>query len=321
MRRMTTMPMPKAAMCQVILNNTCTGKETTKATLKHAAIKRSKSVQVGSRIPVLSPPRGERAQLESLIADVWTRDVILCTGLAARPKLGHHRRPSASSIMRRMSVVSLTGTFSRKSASTTSFRVIERVEQETPRQAQPIDIVEIGSTARDQPGFKPYDGQTKTGQVDVTVHERTSSDVSTSFDRPGEHSYFLTVTSPEQMAYSLQQRRHQPGPTATVVNAPRSSVTRFIEEMGPRIAPSAYPERAGGEAHSEIPMSPSMPDLSHHGSLSTAEISMSSSTAKMMSPLTQQPRQASSTRQGRHWLGRPLLHRKSFRRTAKETQH
>lgn len=301
-------------MRQVILNNTCVGKEPAKASSKHTAINRSKSLQVSSRVPVLAPSRGDRVHLEALMSDVWTRDILFRTGLAARPRGGHHRRPSASSIMRKISEVSLTGTFSRRSTSRTlSYKAMDRAEHDTPRQLASPLLPKIDLTTKEGLSYKLLNEYGEAGHIDVTVHERTSSDVSTSLDRQGEHSYFVAGTT-EQMGYSPPQERNQSPSTAAAANIPRSSATRFIEEMGPRKAKSVG-ETDGG-AHDETLMSPSLPDMCLHeaSSPSTADISLSSSTVKMMAPLSQQPGRTHSTKQARHWLGRPLLHRRSFRR-------
>ncbi|KJR80569.1 uncharacterized protein SPSK_05461 [Sporothrix schenckii 1099-18] len=312
------MPLPKALTCHVVLNNMCSGKEPLRGMSQSTAGSRSNFVQVGSRIPVLTPPRGDRAHLESLISDVWTRDILFCTGLAARPKGGHHRRPSASSIMRKLSVASLTGTFSKRPTSHASSHKAAGVEHDILRQVDLLQQPEGGSVGGQGLVYKASTESRKIDQINVAVHERTSSDISASFDRQCERSYFLEGIT-ERMKYSLQKRSNHTGSTAVAANIPRSSATRFIEEMGPRRSDSTG--ETDNPAHRAATMSPSMPDLSPHGSQSTADISLSSSTVQMMPPLTLQPPRAHSIKQARHWLGRPLLHRRSFRRSTKETHH
>ncbi|KAK4105862.1 Dbl homology domain-containing protein [Parathielavia hyrcaniae] len=68
-------------------------------------INRSQSLQTtNSRIPVLAPARAERARLESLLADVWTRDALPYPGMTAARSRSEQL---ASSMMRKLSAVSI----------------------------------------------------------------------------------------------------------------------------------------------------------------------------------------------------------------------
>ncbi|GAB1310409.1 Round spore [Madurella fahalii] len=97
----------KTTLCQVILKNTSAVKEA--STSSHGSrINRSQSLlTTNNRIPVLAPSRAERARLEALIADVWTRDVLPFPGIPGRSKSEQLVRASASSVMRRLSAVSI----------------------------------------------------------------------------------------------------------------------------------------------------------------------------------------------------------------------
>lgn len=108
---------PKTPLCQVILKNTSAVKEA--STFSHGPqINRSRSLLItNSRIPVLVPPRAERLRLEALLADVWTKDVLPFPGITTRSRSEQLVRASASSVMRRLSSVHITGNFIMRSAS------------------------------------------------------------------------------------------------------------------------------------------------------------------------------------------------------------
>ncbi|KAK8114263.1 RhoGEF domain-containing protein [Apiospora kogelbergensis] len=84
-------------------------------------INRSQSLlTTNSRIPVLSPGRGERARLEALLADVWSRSALPFPGITNRSKSEYLVRSSASAMKRKLSVASITNTFLKRTPSTTS---------------------------------------------------------------------------------------------------------------------------------------------------------------------------------------------------------
>ncbi|KAI0482895.1 Dbl homology domain-containing protein [Xylariaceae sp. FL0804] len=110
---------PRSSLCQVILKNTSVVKETSTAT--GSPINRSQSVLATNyRIPVLAPPRADRARLEALLADVWSRKVLPFPGISTRARSEHLVRSSASTMMRKLSVASITSSFTKRSASTAS---------------------------------------------------------------------------------------------------------------------------------------------------------------------------------------------------------
>ncbi|KAK4116423.1 Dbl homology domain-containing protein [Canariomyces notabilis] len=106
----------KSPLCQVILKNTTVREAAVSGNGSH--INRSQSLYTtNSRIPVLAPSRAERARLEALLADVWTRDVLPFPGMTVRSRSEQLVRASASSVMRRLSSVSITGRFAKRSSS------------------------------------------------------------------------------------------------------------------------------------------------------------------------------------------------------------
>lgn len=113
---------PKSPLYQVILRNTSAAREGPTVS-SNRSINRSQSLlTTNSRIPVLAPARAERARLEAMLADVWTRDVLPFPGITARSRSEHAVRASASSMMRKLSAVSITGGFSRRSASSVNLQ-------------------------------------------------------------------------------------------------------------------------------------------------------------------------------------------------------
>ncbi|KAI1481688.1 Dbl homology domain-containing protein [Daldinia eschscholtzii] len=127
---------PKSPLCQVILKNTSTMKDSSSSIPPQ--INRSQSLlTTNSRIPVLTPSRGERARLEALLADVWSRKVLPFPGITYRSKSEHLVRSSASTVMRKLSVASITSTFAKRSTSATS--VPKSSEEELPHYNGSVD--------------------------------------------------------------------------------------------------------------------------------------------------------------------------------------
>ena len=88
-----------------------------------ASINRSQSLlTTNGRVPVLAPPRGERARLEALLSDVWTRDILPFPGITGRGRSEHLVRSSASSMIRKLSVASIASTFTKRSGSIASVK-------------------------------------------------------------------------------------------------------------------------------------------------------------------------------------------------------
>ncbi|KAI0846817.1 Dbl homology domain-containing protein [Daldinia vernicosa] len=127
---------PKSPLCQVILKNTSTMKDNSSSIPPQ--INRSQSLlTTNSRIPVLTPSRGERARLEALLADVWSRKVLPFPGITYRSKSEHLVRSSASTVMRKLSVASITNSFTKRSTSATS--VPKSSEEELPHYNGSVD--------------------------------------------------------------------------------------------------------------------------------------------------------------------------------------
>ncbi|KAI4173749.1 MAG: hypothetical protein LQ343_002752 [Gyalolechia ehrenbergii] len=123
---------------QVIIRNTTAARENKdESDSIFDSIGRSKSVLAASRVPILAPKRSDRSRMESSLSDVWSRDRIPFPGMSNH-KGDHPLRASASSMMRRLSRASISSTFSKRSASTTSF-----AEMKPPGASVP-DLQKIG---------------------------------------------------------------------------------------------------------------------------------------------------------------------------------
>ncbi|UQC80492.1 RhoGEF domain-containing protein [Colletotrichum lupini] len=111
---------PKSPLCQVILKNTSVLRDNSDAA-STTSINRSQSLLTTSpRIPILAPPRGERARLEALMSDIWSRDILPFPGMTGRSRSEHLVRSSASTMMRKLSVASIASSFAKRSNSVAS---------------------------------------------------------------------------------------------------------------------------------------------------------------------------------------------------------
>ena len=107
---------PKTPMCQVVVKNTSAVRDRLGNSSSTLAINRSQSLlTTNTRIPVLAPARAERARLELLLSDVWSREILPFPGITNRPRNEHLVR--ASSVMRKISIASLTGPFHKRTGS------------------------------------------------------------------------------------------------------------------------------------------------------------------------------------------------------------
>lgn len=112
---------PKPGLCQVILKNTTTLRDSTSSLPLNPTINRSQSLlTTHCRVPILAPHRAERARLEALLADIWSRDLLPFPGMTNRSRSEQIVRSSASTMMRKLSVTSIASTFTRRSNSVAS---------------------------------------------------------------------------------------------------------------------------------------------------------------------------------------------------------
>ncbi|KAG5983666.1 hypothetical protein E4U55_007590 [Claviceps digitariae] len=113
-RRATT-SCPKPALYQVILKNTSEHAPSYVSNTTSLSISRSHSLlSTKSRVSILSPPRMERARLETLLADVWSREILPFPGVSTRIRSEKFVRTSASTVMRKLSVMSIANSLARR---------------------------------------------------------------------------------------------------------------------------------------------------------------------------------------------------------------
>lgn len=119
-QRATTVGGARAPLCQVILKNTNVLRDHSNNSSATMAVNRSHSVlTTATRIPVLAPPRGERARLEALLSDVWSREVLPFPRMTVKSRGENLVRSSASTVIRKLSVASFASSFTKRSASST----------------------------------------------------------------------------------------------------------------------------------------------------------------------------------------------------------
>lgn len=111
---------PKSALCQVILKNTTTVKDTSTSSSRRPINRSQSLLTTNSRTPVLAPSRGERARLEALLADVWSRKDLPFPGITTRSRSEHLVRSSATTVMRKLSVANITSSLGKRSTSVPS---------------------------------------------------------------------------------------------------------------------------------------------------------------------------------------------------------
>ena len=130
----------RASIYQVIIRNTHNPEELHEFRQPStSAINRSHSQMTSNRIVVLAPKRSERARLESMLGDVWTKDKLPYPGMIAS-RGGQIIRASAGSLARKLSLASIHASFSRRSASLTvsskksyeTFSEVTRSRDRTP---------------------------------------------------------------------------------------------------------------------------------------------------------------------------------------------
>lgn len=116
MRRAATLGPSRAAIRQVIIKNTQAERQSVEMYHGDAVPGRSQSFLSVGHIPTIAPRRAERIRLETLLADVWTKDAIPYPGMLCR-RLENPIRASANSMMRKLSMASIASNFSKRSMS------------------------------------------------------------------------------------------------------------------------------------------------------------------------------------------------------------
>lgn len=117
-------------------------------------INRSQSLlATKGRVPVLAPSRGDRARLEALLSDVWTRDVLPFPGMTVRARNEHLIRTSAHSMIRKLSVTSITSQFTKRSASLASVTGGDSDEESIGEDITPVLNTPLPGTSETEPAL------------------------------------------------------------------------------------------------------------------------------------------------------------------------
>ncbi|KAJ3521285.1 hypothetical protein NM208_g13366 [Fusarium decemcellulare] len=100
---------PNSPLFHVILKGTSAVRPGNSTTAGLTGLNRSQSLlSTRPRIPVLAPSRSERARLEMLLEDVWSQDIIPLPGMTSIARNEQMVRRSASTMMRKLSVASMS---------------------------------------------------------------------------------------------------------------------------------------------------------------------------------------------------------------------
>lgn len=110
----------KTNLHQVIIKNTHAQKPGNNDSESSLPVLRSQSHMSSGHVPTLAPRRAERIRLETVLSDVWSRDVLPYPGMVSR-RPDNPIRASANSVMRKLSMASIASNFSKRSASFASF--------------------------------------------------------------------------------------------------------------------------------------------------------------------------------------------------------
>ncbi|KAH6689120.1 RSP protein [Plectosphaerella plurivora] len=143
---------PKTGLCQVILKNTSALKDSTTSLPMNPSINRSQSLlTTHCKVPILAPHRGERARLEALLADVWSRNLLPFPGMTNRSRSEQIVRSSASTVMRKLSVTSIATTFTRRSNSVVSMTKMFSDDEAADATAEPRRMASFRHARENRP--------------------------------------------------------------------------------------------------------------------------------------------------------------------------
>ncbi|KAK4062634.1 uncharacterized protein Triagg1_9875 [Trichoderma aggressivum f. europaeum] len=232
-QRATTVGGAKSPLCQVILKNTNVLKDHNGNASAASTINRSQSLlTTTTRIPVLAPPRGERARLEALLSDVWSREVLPFPGMTMKSRSENLVRNSASTVMRKLSVASFASTFTKRSVSSAhKNQSCEQIAMETIKRRGIL---------------RPMDSITSD---DAYISEEASRKVKRQRTAKGHALLGTPARSMKEVTGSLRRRQAQE-------NAPsRSDPTSGTYMFPTRIASTAVP-RSTRSTNSQAAMPP-----------------------------------------------------------------
>ncbi|EDO02051.1 hypothetical protein SS1G_04527 [Sclerotinia sclerotiorum 1980 UF-70] len=145
--RATTMKGQTTIPRSVIVRNTSAATEPSlSSSSSQLSINRSQSLAGPHRPTILAPPRTERVRLETLLADVWTRDIIPYPGMGSKPHREHTVRASATSMMRKISHASISSITKR--SGTGSIASLHKSEDHTATELDSLRPMILNRQAR-----------------------------------------------------------------------------------------------------------------------------------------------------------------------------
>jgi hypothetical protein len=169
-----------SGLYQVIIKNTNAFKETASS----ASINRSQSLLTTNRIPVLAPSRADRIRLETLLADVWTKEILPFPGMTGRARSEHLVRASASSMMRKLSVASIASNFTKRSGSMASLHKTAEDDESGETDVMRFTPVRSENTSSESSQYKDLDDPTRS-RLSVIQDEKENAQYRNSLETPG----------------------------------------------------------------------------------------------------------------------------------------
>lgn len=160
----------RSNVCQVIIRNTHKSMDTQECRYPLSpSMNRSQSLLTTHRITVLAPKRSSRIRLEHSLGDVWTKDILPFPGMVSA-RGDHLIRASAGSLIRKISMASISSPFGRRSSSLSvvpvrksneTFPVTKEEELQNDDDAESEALPQIGSstqkeTQEDEKDFSEY---------------------------------------------------------------------------------------------------------------------------------------------------------------------
>ncbi len=169
-----------SGLYQVIIKNTNAFKETASS----ASINRSQSLLTTNRIPVLAPSRADRIRLETLLADVWTKEILPFPGMTGRARSEHLVRASASSMMRKLSVASIASNFTKRSGSMASLHKTAEDDESGETDVMRFTPVRNENNSSESSQYKDLDDPTRS-RLSVIQDEKENTQYRNSLETPG----------------------------------------------------------------------------------------------------------------------------------------
>ena len=169
-----------SGLYQVIIKNTNAFKETASS----ASIKRSQSLLTTNRIPVLAPSRADRIRLETLLTDVWTKEILPFPGMTGWVRSEHLVRASASSMMRKLSVASIASNFTKRSGSMASLHKTAEDDESGETDVMRFTPVRNENNSSESSQYKDLDDPTRS-RLSVIQDEKENTQYRNSLETPG----------------------------------------------------------------------------------------------------------------------------------------